>query len=1246
MEDILPGFKQQVLNLKPDDINENPIAHLIWKKSPIDSGKSVLYIHGYLDYFFQAELADHFTEQGINFFALDLRGYGRSIQEDQIPCMTDSLDTYFEEIKLALDIILREHDQKDLVMMGHSTGGLTTSLFTQKYEKKYPIRGLILNSPLFDLNLTDGEKKYVVPTARFFGQMFPLLELPHEQTFMKHYIQSLHKDYKGEWDFNTKWRPAEEFHPVYCGWVKMATDGMKKLKKGLNLSCPVLVMTSDQSGGGKEWNEDYTHKDCLLDVNAIQRLAPKLGSNVKIETIKKGLHDVFLSPKEVRDQAYQTLNNWLGDLLKSLQKQKESGKLKTEPQGKTVDTIKSEEENIFIKKIRRRNALYETKEVLRHIFFKITPIYILFWISDFFYAPEEIWTFLAFRIGVLPFAFLAYFASIKARTLLMAQIPAILYAFMASFIITVMAFYAQGATSPYYAGLNLIAIAAVSFIPWMSSLVIAIVLCAIYLPHLIGTFIFYQPGEFNQVISIYFFMSGTIVVSLITRYFNETLRRNEIRASLLLEEEIQNRGTIIEAKTIDLNILNKTLEDKNRHLKELDKLKDEFLANTSHELRTPLNGIIGIVESLLEGAAGGLNKKLRSNLDLVVSSGRRLSSLVNDILDFSKLKEKEIQLNQVAVSLEGLVDETIQMYNHLKGSKPIEILSDCKGVFPVHADKDRLQQIITNLMANAIKFTHEGHIKVVAKTIGNMIKISVIDTGIGIEKESLEKIFKSFEQADGSAQRSYGGTGLGLPITKQLIQLHGGEISVQSEPGQGSTFSFTLPIASEEAIAALEKEEKVSVKSQMMDKTDSIDEIIDETEAIEEENEIEDQLEDFAEGETFTILTVDDEPINLQVIENHFTTQPHYQIIKAESGQEALKILNEREEKPDLILLDIMMPGMSGLEVCGVIRERHEASKLPVIMLTAKNQIADLVEAFDVGANDYITKPFLRKELLARTKSHLQLARALEYKQNHEKIINSEKLTVMGQLMASIAHYINTPVGVSLTASSHLKKLTSDMNTSFNENKLKKSSLGNYLCESSEVNNLIIKNLEKTSDLINHFRLLTKDQAEEEIRTFNLAEYTDTLVMNLLPSIEEVGASIKVDCPKDLEIETYPGALVRVFSGLVNNSIKHSFVSKGDGIINFDVTFYKSDDQLVLCYRDNGPPIDKESINKAFNDFFAKEINTDHRILSLHVVYVTVKQSLNGLVEYRSEEDESAFIITLPRVVTNEDLNYKQLNTG
>ncbi len=401
------------------------------------------------------------------------------------------------------------------------------------------------------------------------------------------------------------------------------------------------------------------------------------------------------------------------------------------------------------------------------------------------------------------------------------------------------------------------------------------------------------------------------------------------------------------------------LERKNADLARIDALKDEFLANTSHELRTPLNGIIGLTEAMLDGSAGTLNPRAIQQLNLVVGAGRRLAALVDDVLDFAKLRHHELELRVEPTDVELHIELALQLTRPLVKAPRVTLRSEfAVDLPPVSADPNRLQQVLLNLIGNAAKYTHDGEIVVSTAHEGAKVIVTIRDTGIGIEADKLDRIFESFEQGDGSVGRRYGGTGLGLTIARELVELHGGTITVTSEPGQGSTFSFTVPVSS----GRVNDGDHFALRR-----------LIEEPPSNDETPPPSSTLETSAFRQA-NILAVDDDETNLAVLSGQLETEG-YNVIRARDAEDALAKLDEGT-KIDLAIVDVMMPGTSGYDLCRELRSRFDAAELPVLLLTARTQMQDVLEGFSAGASDYLHKPFSKRELRARVEAHLHVVRA------------------------------------------------------------------------------------------------------------------------------------------------------------------------------------------------------------------------------------------------------------------------------
>ncbi|MBD2577982.1 ATP-binding protein [Oscillatoria sp. FACHB-1406] len=475
-------------------------------------------------------------------------------------------------------------------------------------------------------------------------------------------------------------------------------------------------------------------------------------------------------------------------------------------------------------------------------------------------------------------------------------------------------------------------------------------------------------GKWNESVSV----EGLNEVGQLARSFN------------LMAKKLQSSFTALERQNKDLHRLsderqsvNDELQRVNAELQRLDRLKDEFLATISHELRTPLNGMVGLAESTIDSAAGELSALQRQNLHAIVSSGHRLSKLVNEILDFSKLKHHKVELQLKPVEVCSIVEVVLTICKTLVGDKPILLTNVVPEDIPLaYADENRLQQILYNLVGNAIKFTEAGTVRVGAAVEEDesergyrMLAIEVSDTGIGIPAESRDRIFSPFEQADGSTARPYDGTGLGLTITQQLVELHGGRVWVESEVGCGSCFKFTLPLF-ESCVSSELSNFPLPMLAHDLNFYQAARSVEFDLEQPSSKREL--LASEPPENGKFHILIVDDEPINLQVLNSHLSLA-NYTVTQALNGEQALKAIANGQSF-DLIILDVMMPRMSGYEVCAKIREQYPAQQLPVVMLTAKDRVSDIVMGFGFGANDYISKPFSKDELLARVKSHLELS--------------------------------------------------------------------------------------------------------------------------------------------------------------------------------------------------------------------------------------------------------------------------------
>lgn len=419
------------------------------------------------------------------------------------------------------------------------------------------------------------------------------------------------------------------------------------------------------------------------------------------------------------------------------------------------------------------------------------------------------------------------------------------------------------------------------------------------------------------------------------------------QAATVLEQKVKERTFALERALRELRCTNRDLQKAKEMAEAAVRFKDEFLASMSHELRTPLNAVLGLSETLQDGVYGSVNDRQQQCLRAIESSGRHLLSLINDILDVTKLGAGELRAERALVALRPRCEECLRLVEQQARSRQIDLnLSMVRSPKGLLTDPKRLKQILVNLLSNAVKFTpNEGSVELrVELENDDSTLFSVIDTGIGIDHADLARVFLPFVQVESTLSRRYDGTGLGLALVQQLTALLGGTVRVESEPGRGSCFSVRFREGAQHGSAA----PKIANGTERPDAPPLPSPV--------------------PSGKGYLVLLAEDNEANQTTIGGYLTACG-YQVELARNGHEAVE--RALRLPVDIVLMDVQMPELDGLEAIRLIRAQPERRKLPIIALTALAMLGDRERCIEAGADEYLSKPLVLKDLVGRMAAHL-----------------------------------------------------------------------------------------------------------------------------------------------------------------------------------------------------------------------------------------------------------------------------------
>jgi len=528
-----------------------------------------------------------------------------------------------------------------------------------------------------------------------------------------------------------------------------------------------------------------------------------------------------------------------------------------------------------------------------------------------------------------------------------------------------------------------------------------------------ASFSFYLRPYFTQTVWFFLLVGISVLLSAFTlyRFRVRQLKKREKELSKLVDlrtrdlqernldlekarQNIQQSKDLIEAKNLQLESQTVQLKEQSEKLKEMDKVKSRFFANISHEFRTPLTLIMGPLEQMLYDSSDNKQKK---KLNLMLRNSQRLLGLINQLLELSKFESGKVKLQARLQNVIPFLKGIVANFEPLADQRELELNFHAETEdITLYIDAEKLEKVISNLLINALKFTPAGgKVTVAAKRLtgkgdafsDGFLQISVGDTGPGISREQLVHIFDRFYQSDSTYEHREKGSGIGLALVKELVQVHHGKIDVYSREGKGTEFIITLPMgdAHLEPGEIVKQEVTSGVKTSVPTAVDFQGEELEETEITKEDEDI-----DSLQAGKEIILVVEDSADMRGYIRG--ALESFYTVLETADGQEGIE--KAQEIIPDLIISDIMMPVKDGHELSRTLKKDIKTSHIPLILLTAKASEESIVRGLETGADDYVTKPFSTQILLARIKNLIDLRRQLHSNINREMTLQPAKISV------------------------------------------------------------------------------------------------------------------------------------------------------------------------------------------------------------------------------------------------------------
>jgi signal transduction histidine kinase len=823
------------------------------------------------------------------------------------------------------------------------------------------------------------------------------------------------------------------------------------------------------------------------------------------------------------------------------------------------------------------------------------PILASFWALDLLTAPEH-----AVYFGLLRLIAIAILVALRlyvapGRPLNLAfSVAAMLGGAVG---MSVMTAKTGNFTSNYVFGLVQVFMVVGFFIPWRVSVSIGV--SAAMLLSYFGVNASALDTS-RPVLTMAFALSGIASLQCVANAVGENARRRDFRMRLEIEQA-------------------------NEKLIELDLAKTRFFANVSHELRTPLTLMLAPIEAILEepGMPAGSRQHM---LEICRQNGMRLLRLVDDLLSLSRVEAGRLRLRSEQIDLSAVATAVVREMTPWAERKGVglELIDEIHGTAHIHGDLEYVDRALLNLVGNALKFTQSGQIRIKLENVDAGVQVEVSDTGIGIPADQLPQVFERFHQVDASSTRRFGGTGIGLALTREIVELHGGRIEVESALGSGTTFRFNLPHESRLPDDAIERRRRPSADITVERRTAErgLAEWHDSLRARDDYRlagivergpaAFDDQTRPSTAAPC--LLIVDDNPDMVDLLRGMLSGE--YAVLAAEDAAAGLAIA--KEKRPDIILSDVMMPGMNGFELVQRLRQDERTTEIPVALLTARGEVDDRIAGRTTGADAYLTKPFQPKEL------HATLRGLLQAHDRHVEAARDERDEAMRVLAAGVAHEVLNPLGFIRSALVATREAADELRQNLKDEE-QRAAIGadlERLYRSGE------EGVRRVRLAVAELQRFAHGGRPAPLQPTTLTSIA-TSVLSLVGS-DELRSATETDLQATRTISTRPGQIEQVVLNLMLNAYQ-----AGGETTTITLRSADEGEGVVLAVQDTGPGISPDQLEEVFNPFYTTKAPGKGTGLGLSVSRQIVRQHGGSLTVESVPGRGTTFYVRLPAAIEN-----------